>query len=573
MEINVLDKDYKLVAVVDDYISLIWCKRYYDIGALDLEIEENEKNVEVFKEGNYITRKDDDVIYKIEAIELNTRTSNNSLIVGAVDCKKILSQRIVANTISFSGTVQDYIFRMINENVINPEISERKINNFNLVEELEINDVIEQQVTYEILSEKIIDLCKMFHLGWKVFCKNGVFYFKLFKGVDKSKFVVFSLKNNNLISSKYTQDKTKFKNIALVAGDGEGENRKRIWVGNAKGLERFEMFVDDSSSSDGLEQMEYLQQLKYKGSEKLAKNAVLISFEGEVDFNYYKYKTDYDLGDIVTIQNEFGISTKARITEVVETWDDDGYSLEPKLEYDEFKIVEPPKELEKKQISYIENVEVGSEFTFNAADYPNGISFAIGGSKGQNGQNGTLYVKPVDRLFFEFTSVPSDYAGNGGTGGKSKLYELTIDGLKYNVFAQGGAGGGGGGAGVDYFTNWGEQNVIEGLGGTGANGDILNIDIESFTNSVTIKCLSTIDEPNGEKGDSGVYCDNTTYTFFNGGDSGDGNTGEVGQKYKSGNGAAASIPKGSYCEYPNYYVDNSNSLSLDILGIYTWEKI
>ena len=36
---------------------------------------------------------------------------------------------------------------------------------------------------------------------------------------------------------------------------------------------------------------------------------------------------------MVTIKNEFGIITNVRITEIIETWDDTGYTIEPKFEY------------------------------------------------------------------------------------------------------------------------------------------------------------------------------------------------------------------------------------------------
>lgn len=45
----------------------------------------------------------------------------------------------------------------------------------------------------------------------------------------------------------------------------------------------------------------------------------------------YKYKEDYFLGDLVTIENEFGISAVARVSEVLESWDNTGYNLEIKF--------------------------------------------------------------------------------------------------------------------------------------------------------------------------------------------------------------------------------------------------
>ena len=47
----------------------------------------------------------------------------------------------------------------------------------------------------------------------------------------------------------------------------------------------------------------------------------------------FEYKTDWNLGDIVKIENGYGISVQARIVEVIEVLDENGYSIEPKYEY------------------------------------------------------------------------------------------------------------------------------------------------------------------------------------------------------------------------------------------------
>ena len=65
----------------------------------------------------------------------------------------------------------------------------------------------------------------------------------------------------------------------------------------------------------------------------MAQFGAVRSFEGTIEPNTtFIYGRDYHLGDIVTVQNEFGISISARITEVVEVFDDRGSSVEPKFE-------------------------------------------------------------------------------------------------------------------------------------------------------------------------------------------------------------------------------------------------
>ena len=78
----------------------------------------------------------------------------------------------------------------------------------------------------------------------------------------------------------------------------------------------------------------YSVYLLTRGYEKLAEFGAVTSFEGTVEPNTtFIYNKDYFLGDKVTIQNEFGITVEARITEVIEVNDDNGYSVEPKFEY------------------------------------------------------------------------------------------------------------------------------------------------------------------------------------------------------------------------------------------------
>lgn len=70
------------------------------------------------------------------------------------------------------------------------------------------------------------------------------------------------------------------------------------------------------------------------GYEKLAEYGAITSFEGTIEPNItFEYKKDYFLGDLVTVQNDYGISVSARIIEVVEVEDDNGYRVEPKFEY------------------------------------------------------------------------------------------------------------------------------------------------------------------------------------------------------------------------------------------------
>ena len=71
-----------------------------------------------------------------------------------------------------------------------------------------------------------------------------------------------------------------------------------------------------------------------RGYEKLTDYGEKITFAGTVEPDVtFEYKKDYFLGDIVTVQNSYGITVPVRIVEIIEVNDDNGYSLQPKFEY------------------------------------------------------------------------------------------------------------------------------------------------------------------------------------------------------------------------------------------------
>ncbi len=336
MNIYILNYLYMQVGLIDGYKSLIWTKRYNALGDCEICIPASTTNRAMLKLGNYIMRTDDDMVCRIEYIELDTDEENGDfLIVKGYDCKKILNQRIIYYQVNFSGTVEDYIRKLIDGNIINAY--DRSIEKFQLGTRQGYTETIEDQVQLENLGDKVQELCQTYGYGSKVTLDidQGTFTFDLYKGSERS--VVFSSEFDNLISSKYVMDKTNYHNSAIIGGEGEGSSRKRQQYGVYEGLKRYEMYVDaKETSSNGGVIPYYSELMESRAKEELAKYDIVTTFEGEIEPNYsYKYNVDYYLGDIVTIKNKYDIEINARITEVIESWDDTGYSIIPTLQYKE----------------------------------------------------------------------------------------------------------------------------------------------------------------------------------------------------------------------------------------------
>ena len=207
-------------------------------------------------------------------------------------------------------------------------------------------ETVEMQVTGDNLFDVVSSLCQSYGYGFKVtFNDDRQFMFELYKGEDRSygqdvnPYVVFSPDFDNVKSVDYVSDKTDYKNVALVAGEGEGTNRKTATVGSAAGLDRYEIYVDArdiSTNDEEISTEDYNKLLAERGNEDLAASIVQESFEGEVEASVnYTYKEDYFLGDIIQIENEFGIKAAPRIVEIIECMDENGYSMTPTFDSEE----------------------------------------------------------------------------------------------------------------------------------------------------------------------------------------------------------------------------------------------
>ena len=343
MDILVLNTSFEVIKVIDDYETFIWTERYSECGDFELYLPIATGVFEYIKEGHYLSINDSDEMMIIENIQLDTAVEEEPLLfVSGRSLSSILDRRIIWDQLKFSGTFFDGIREILKKNVL--VSGDRNIPNF--TDATEPNTYIygtniNYQFTGDAVYDAIVSCCLAYGVGFKVILTdNNWFAYKLYIGTDRSydqtenPYVVFSPSFDNLLSSKYIESKKNFKTIALVAGEGEGVERKTCEVicnnGAGTGLDRREVFIDarDVSStvanSDGttttLGSAEYDQLLKERGKEKLAEYSEIKTFDCSVDpETSYKLNSDYYLGDIVQVVNEYGLNTKARITEIVRT--------------------------------------------------------------------------------------------------------------------------------------------------------------------------------------------------------------------------------------------------------------
>lgn len=349
MELLILDEKLSGVDTLDIFESLIWTDRYSKCGDFEIYVPASTKMLSKLQKDRYIYAKESEHVMIIEDRNIETDVEQGAhLCVTGRSLESILERRIIWNQTILSGSLQDSIEKLLNENAISPSDPKRKIPNlsFKKSSDSKITQLtIEAQFWGENLYEAIVSICESYSIGFKILLDGTNFVFSLYAGADRSydqttnPYVVFSPNFDNLLNSNYIESDKTLKTVTLIAGEGEGSERKtttaQISTGTGEGLKRRELFTDAgdiSQTVDGekISESDYLNQLKQRGDEELAKNKATNSFEGQVDSNAtYFYGADYYLGDIVQVSNEYGIESRSRVTEYVICQDENGIETYP----------------------------------------------------------------------------------------------------------------------------------------------------------------------------------------------------------------------------------------------------
>ena len=386
--INIYDTDLKLVGVLDNYNSSIFAKRYRENGDCEVYLPATQNAIAAAKMGYYLAKTGDSVLYRINYIELTTDAENgNFLTVKGIDAKSFIDQRVVLRTSIARSSAEAFALSLVDDSLGASADADRQLKDSggNLIFETAsqgFTDQLTEQVSYKNVGDKIREYCSLFGWGYKAELVNGKIQFSFYKGADRSDSVVFSPEYENITTSDYFEDRSELKNYVLIGGQGQGADRVMVLVGDTSGADRYEMFVDAKDQSSivtygemtkaysggtivpvlGTETFEYVLngttiatldtdaptsdtkcnltlgvyelQLVDRAVAAVSEYKAKTEFESEVIPNVtFVYGQDYFLGDIVKVENEFGISVNARISEVVEVEDENGYSIQPTFEY------------------------------------------------------------------------------------------------------------------------------------------------------------------------------------------------------------------------------------------------
>lgn len=285
------------------------------------------------------------------------------------------SNYMIANTTTFSGlTAYSVIYNMLKDCFLNSAggYTNRKMPFFTVPTDSgnlptrtfnfqrsggNLYDAVVDFLTQEYLS---LGFCVQFDPVQKLLIPH------VYAGVNRSasqsvqNTVIFSDQLDDILQSSYIWDDTNYRNVAYIAGEGEGSDRSMVqavrntntyntsWYNgtvNFPGFALRELFVDArditrksadtiTANSGGnattLTDAQYFQALAKRGTQRLGESNILNTFNATIRTHgnrMYTFGADYNLGDVVTVEDtRLGFSVDTRITSTEETFGSD-YSL------------------------------------------------------------------------------------------------------------------------------------------------------------------------------------------------------------------------------------------------------
>lgn len=336
--VKIIDTSFNYLAEVDDYESLIWRRRWHKTGDFEMHINLNKRNAEHLKKGNIVLLEANKtgIIQHHEITIDEGGKGSEKLVIKGSSLACVLGRRITIPPEGYAydkmtANAETIMKGYVDRNCINPVDTKRIIPLLGLAIDQARGDKTTYQTRLKQLDEELEKLSLVSGLGWDVYLdiENKKWIFDVFEGKDltvgqtENPPVIFSVDFDNIEAQQYIESELGYKTTAYVGGQGEGVNRTIIETGkDTTGLGRYETFVDARDIENELE-------LPERGKQKLAELQEIIVFDSEImTESSFRYEEDWNLGDIVTVQNKkWGITLDTRITEVIEIYERNGFRL------------------------------------------------------------------------------------------------------------------------------------------------------------------------------------------------------------------------------------------------------
>lgn len=335
----------------DDAVQ--WLENYQTPGEVKIDAQATQDNFTMLVDGNRIMSTDTNTVARICHVDLVQTEAEELITVRADITSELLSDRVLMAT-EHATNVEAAMYAIYSKNRRALPIEVGSAEGF--------AEQTDMEITWGSVLDAEIKLAEVSGLGFTVLFdpETGTETFKVYKGVDRSDETnpgyvgYFGTDVGNIQDVSVTSGTTDYKNVAVVAGAGEGVERevRIVSLGNVSGENRRELYVDArdlqreyqvATPTGELDEKgnplytyetrlytdtEYNAMLDARGLEKLAECLRTFSITCTIVQNNIQYGVDYFLGDRMPVKlPEYGIYASARISSVTMVYERDGNKI------------------------------------------------------------------------------------------------------------------------------------------------------------------------------------------------------------------------------------------------------
>lgn len=326
--LRILDTNFNLYGEIDNYESLQLTRRFYRPGEFEMHIQIGKQHTDQLLHDRVIYINNQP--HKSGIIRYREITQDDSgietLIVRGPTLGGVLDQRVIVtdNYDRIRGPAETVMKHYITNHLISSIYPDRNIPVFSVAPNLLRGMETPWQSRFEPLDQVMQEIAEWCDIGWLVRLnfQSKKWEFDVLPGRNLTAGqnvlprVIFSHDYDNIQSQQYVDSKLQYKNAGYAGGKGEDEDRLIQLVGGGTGLNRREVFLDCSSAENAAQLIEI-------GEQKLSEAKPNVTYNGMIlNTNSFLYEKDWDLGDIVTLQNQnWNLTMDSRITEVKEIYE------------------------------------------------------------------------------------------------------------------------------------------------------------------------------------------------------------------------------------------------------------
>jgi len=357
MEVYILDSLYRRIGIVEKYESFIWTERLASIGDFELVVFSTLENRNRFIPGIRIAQRDSYRVMTIETVEDITDDESRRLLkIKGPSLEAVMDQRLAMAALTDLTTDPKWIIEGFPK-----DIAEQLFHDIMVTGILDPGDILPGVVEDSIFPEDTIDppteeiiysidpmtlyqalknLCDAYNMGFRLVrdLDTSILYFDVYTGSDRTTIqtilpaVIFSPDLENMKNTAKLTTNALFKNVAYVVSP---VGHEIVYLPDVdpdiEGFERRVLFVRADDITDVVP-ADATAKMIQRGKEELAKNRRFIGLDGEVTpSSQYTYGVDYNLGDLVELRDDDGVTSQMQVTEQIFVSDKEGDRSYPTL--------------------------------------------------------------------------------------------------------------------------------------------------------------------------------------------------------------------------------------------------